>query len=116
MKQIHYIFTLLVVLMSSLQLKAQEKPANLWFQFDDRFTANDVMDLKDVDSITFTNKSLKLYRFYPNTNQVVALPFNYRTDGWLVDNAENDRGILRVNATSQVIYPKMNLFKSNIAF
>ena len=48
MKQIHYIFTLLVVLMSSLQLKAQEKPANLWFQFDDRFTANDVMDLKDV--------------------------------------------------------------------
>lgn len=81
MKQIHYIFTLLVVLMSSLQLKAQEKPANLWFQFDDRFTANDVMDLKDVDSIAFTNKSLKLYRFYPNTNQVLALPFNYRTDG-----------------------------------
>ena len=65
MKQIHYIFTLLVVLMSSLQLKAQEKPANLWFQFDDRFTANDVMELKDVDSIAFTNKSLKLYRFYP---------------------------------------------------
>mgnify|MGYP003532645032 CR=1 FL=1 len=56
MKQIQFIFTLLVVLMSSLQLKAQERPANLWFQFDDRFTANDVLSLKDVDSIAFTHK------------------------------------------------------------
>ena len=36
--------------------------------------------------------------------------FNYKTDGWLTDEDEGGRNILRVNATSQVTYKDMNLF------
>jgi hypothetical protein len=35
---------------------------------------------------------------------------NYSTDGWLTDNDEGGRSILRLNSPSKITYPDMNLF------
>jgi hypothetical protein len=43
-------------------------------------------------------------------SQAEMLDFNYSTDGWLTEVEEGNRNILRVNATSYVVYEGLNLF------
>ena len=51
---------LAIAALQATLLSAQEKPDTMWFQFEDRFTENEVIGLTNVDSIEFTNTRLKL--------------------------------------------------------
>lgn len=58
-----------------------QKPESFWFKFNDRFTENEVYDLKNVDSVEFTKTQIKRYRYYPASEIVMPIQKNYRTDG-----------------------------------
>lgn len=62
-----------------VSVTAQEKPETLWFQFDDRFTANEVVSLVDVDSLVF--QKARFYRYKKSGDRVVSLSKTYRTNG-----------------------------------
>ncbi len=66
---------------SALPIRAQEKPDTLWFQFENRFTANQVISLANTDSIQFFKNNYKRYRYNPSTGRTVAVPATYHTDG-----------------------------------
>jgi hypothetical protein len=70
------------------------------------------LDLVGRDN-AFDNRNIINYNTIENTPVAAVAEmndFNYRTDGWLTDEEESNRNILRVNATSYVVYPNMNLF------
>jgi hypothetical protein len=76
------IYTLLAVAaLQATTLFAQEKPDTMWFQFEDRFVENEVIDLTNVDSIEFTNTRLKLYKYNESIDKVTGLPKSFRTNG-----------------------------------
>lgn len=76
------IFTLLAIAaLQATLLSAQEKPDTMWFQFEDRFTENEVISLTNVDSIEFTNTRLKLYKYNESVDKVTGLPKSFRTNG-----------------------------------
>lgn len=78
---------------------AQEKPDTMWFQFNDRFTENEIIDLTGVDSIEFSKTRLKLYKYNEATGKVNALPKTYRTNGvYRLDGIE--RYLVRPNTYS----------------
>ena len=78
---------------------AQEKPDTMWFQFNDRFTENEIIDLTGVDSIEFSKTRLKLYKYNEATGKVNALPKTYRTNGvYRLDGI--DRYLVRPNTYS----------------
>ena len=58
---------------------AQERPAALWVQFEDRFLENEVIDLTDVDSIGFSRTSYKLYKTV--RDRVKTTSKDYRKNG-----------------------------------
>ena len=70
-----------VALLQCTFLSAQNKPDTLWFQFDDRFMMNEIIDLTNVDSIEFTKTSLKRYKLLPATGRVTGMTKSYRTNG-----------------------------------
>lgn len=65
----------------SLVSHAQDKPEAIWFQFDDRFTENEVIDLTDIDSIEFTKTALKRYKYNATLDKVIGTTKTYRTNG-----------------------------------
>ena len=86
-----HLLQLAVLLFSlgSTTLYAQEKPENIWFQFDDRFTENEVIELTNIDSLEFTKNAIKRYRYYPASDRVISLQKSYRTGGvYRLDDAE----------------------------
>ena len=50
------------------------------------------------------------YNLVEEESEAVVDGFNFATDGWLTDPDEGGRNILRLNATSKITYPNMNLF------
>ena len=64
-----------VAMFSQLPLFAQD---TLWVRYDDRFKANQVISLKDVDSIEFRSQQLRLYNNsalgYTNKNTASLVP------------------------------------------
>ena len=78
---------------------AQEKPDTMWFQFNDRFTENEIIDLTGVDSMEFSKTRFKLYKYNEATGKVNALPKTYRTNGvYRLDGI--DRYLVRPNTYS----------------
>ena len=78
---------------------AQEKPDTMWFQFNDRFTENEIIDLTGVDSMEFAKTRFKLYKYNEATGKVNALPKTYRTNGvYRLDGI--DRYLVRPNTYS----------------
>ncbi len=73
--------TLTAVALSAVSLCAQEKPDTMWFQFDDRFTANEILDLKGIDSISFEKDKFKRFKYFAATGNVTGMSKRYRTDG-----------------------------------
>lgn len=75
-------FTSLILSCSlAMNLFAQVKPDTLWFQFNDRFIANEIVDLSNVDSIEFNKSGFKRFKYYETGDRVVGLSKTYRTDG-----------------------------------
>lgn len=73
----------------SLNMYAQSKPDTLWFQFSDRFMANEIFDMNNVDSIEFNKASFKRYKYFDSTGRVTGLSKTYRTDGvYRLDDVE----------------------------
>lgn len=62
-------------------LLAQEKPDTMWFQFEDRFIENEIIDLTNIDSLEFTNTRFKLFKYNESTGKVSGLPKTFRTNG-----------------------------------
>ncbi|NLV51766.1 MAG: DUF4859 domain-containing protein [Bacteroidales bacterium] len=60
---------------------AQDKPEKMWIQFDDRFTENEVIDLKGVDSIGFSKSRLYLYKYDEVRNVVRQTVKTFRQNG-----------------------------------
>lgn len=75
------LFSLFTALLCAASISAQEKPDTMWFQFDDRFTENEIISLEGVDSIEFRKASFSRYKYSANTDKVLALSKSYRTDG-----------------------------------
>lgn len=72
------------------------------------------LDLIGRDN-ALSNRDVLNYRtFGYNTTEeetsAIVDGFNFATDGWLTDPDEGGRNILRLNATSKITYPNMNLF------
>lgn len=63
--------------------------------------------LSNRSIIEYNTISYKPEEVYATTANM--LDFNYATDGWLIDNNEGGRNILRINATSWVTYENMGL-------
>ncbi|MBR1521796.1 MAG: DUF4859 domain-containing protein [Bacteroidaceae bacterium] len=81
MRKKHLMATLLLLWGAFTCLNAQNKPDTLWFQFDDRFMKNEIIDLTDVDSIEFTKTALKRYKLLTSTGRVTGMTKSYRTNG-----------------------------------
>ncbi len=64
----------------SAPLHAQEKPDTMWFKFDNRFIANEIYDLKGVDSIGFEKTRLRRYKMLSN-GTVTGMTKAYREAG-----------------------------------
>ena len=80
MRKLLSALTILCFCGTATALRAQ-KPDTLWFQFNDRFTANEIIDLTNVDSVEFTKTSLRRYKYLPASGSVSILPKSYRLDG-----------------------------------
>lgn len=72
---------LAIAAVQAAALFAQEKPDTMWFQFEDRFTENEIISLENVDSIEVTNTRLNLYKYNTNTGKATKLPKTFRTNG-----------------------------------
>ena len=87
------------VVLIGVKAYAQEKPDTLWFQFNDRFTENEIINLTGVDSIEFAKTRFRMYKYNEATGKVNALPKTYRTNGvYRLD--EVDRYLVRPNTYS----------------
>ncbi len=93
------ILSLLAVAVVSAVTYAQEKPDTMWFQFDDRFTENEVINLSGVDSIEVTNTRFKMYKYNASTGKVTNLPKTFRTNG-VYRFDEIERYLVRPNTYS----------------
>lgn len=58
-----------------------QKPDNIWFQFNDRFIENQLIDISAIDSIEFGKTSMKRFRYNPTSGTTSGLTKTYRTDG-----------------------------------
>lgn len=58
-----------------------QKPDTLWFKYDDRFVANDVVSLENTDSIMFQKTGMMRYKYNPTTDKVTRLSWSYRSGG-----------------------------------
>ena len=93
------IFPILAVFATCAVSFAQEKPDTMWFQFTDRFTRNEIIDLTDIDSIEVSKTRFKLYKMSPTTGKVTSLPKSFRTNGvYRFDEVE--RYLVRPNTYS----------------
>ncbi len=75
-------FCAFALCLGSLSMSAQERPDTMWFQFDDRFIANEVINISVSDSIAFAEDKFLFYRpSSSNPGTSFTLGKNYRTDG-----------------------------------
>ena len=81
MKKEYWALAMCLLLLASMVTRAQEKPTTLWFQFDDRFTKNEVIDLTTVDSIEFKKQNYKMYKTSATTGSTTSSSRAYRTGG-----------------------------------
>ena len=87
------------VVVACVHAHAQEKPDTMWFQFNDRFTENEIIDLTGVDSIEFAKTRFRMYKYNEATGKTSALPRTYRTNG-VYRFDEVDRYLVRPNTYS----------------
>ena len=107
MKKIFLMAATLLASAVSFVANAQDKPECIWFQFDDRFTANEVLDLTNIDSIEFTKTSLKQYKYFPNLDRVTTPSKTYRTNG-VYRFDEQERYIVKPSTYSNNNYNSEN--------
>ena len=107
MKKIFLIAASMLASAVSFVANAQEKPASIWFQFNDRFTENDVIDLTNIDSIEFTKTALRPYKYFPNLDRVTSSTKTYRTNG-VYRFDEQERYIVKPNTYSGNNYNNEN--------
>ena len=84
---------------------SQEKPDTLWVQFEDRFTANEILSLANVDSLEFNQNKLTRYVYYPSLDKVVKRTHNYRTNG-TYNLGEFERYLVKPNNYSSIDFTK----------
>ncbi|MCH5176108.1 MAG: DUF4859 domain-containing protein [Prevotellaceae bacterium] len=80
MKKIHLIAATLLASFSFVA-QAQDRPDTVWFQFNDRFTENEIIDLTGIDSIEFTTTQMKRYKTIQSTGKATSMSKTYRTNG-----------------------------------
>lgn len=89
----------------SLMVHAQEHPNTLWVQFDDRFTDNEIVDLTDVDSISFSRSSYKLYTYNASRDRVRTTSQDYRKNAvYRFDEVE--RSVVKPSGYSNIDFTK----------
>lgn len=89
--------------MTSLTAIAQDKPDKFSFCFDDRFIANDEIDLVDVDSVSFEKNYMKRFKLYKGS--VRKLTTAYRTGGKYV-LGDGPRSLIKPNQYSTIDFTK----------
>ncbi len=78
---------------------AQEKPDTLWFQYNDRFTQNTIIDISKCDSIGFEETKFKRYQYNSYLGGPMGYSTNYKTDGvYRLDKEE--RTLIKPNTYS----------------
>lgn len=105
MKKNSFILSAALLFASLGNAIAQEKPDTLWFKFDDRFTANEILSLANVDSLEFTTDKLTRYIYYPSLEKVVKRTHNYRTNG-TYGLGEMERYLVKPNNYSSIDFTK----------
>lgn len=91
--------------MTGLTSFAQDKPEKLSFCFDDRFVANEEIDLTNIDSISFEKTSMKRYKYLEATGNVLKLSKSYRTDGVYVIG-DGPRSLIKPGQYSSIDFTK----------
>ena len=71
----------------------------MWFQFTDRFTKNEIIDLAGVDSMEVSKTRFKLYKTNESTGKVTGFPKTFRTNG-VYRFDEIERYLVRPNTYS----------------
>ena len=71
----------------------------MWFQFTDRFTRNEIIDLAGVDSMEVSKTRFKLYKTNESTGKVTGFPKTFRTNG-VYRFDEIERYLVRPNTYS----------------
>ena len=105
MKNVRFILIAFSVWAFHLTAHAQEHPTTLWFQFDDRFTENEVVSLTNVDSISFSLNTYKLYQYIPARDRVRTVSRDYRKNGvYRLDEVE--RSLVKPSNYSNVDFTK----------
>lgn len=105
MKNVRLILIALSVWAFHLTAHAQEHPTTLWFQFDDRFTENEVVSLTNVDSISFSLNTYRLYQYLAARDRVRVTSKDYRKNGvYRLDEVE--RSLVKPSAYSNVDFTK----------
>ena len=104
MKNTSALLLAFVLTLAASCLHAQEKPDTLWVQFDDRFVENDIINLKNVDSLEFTQNRLKQYLTLANGLSTATYKA-YRTNGvYHIDPME--RTLVKPSSYSSVDFTK----------
>ena len=90
--------------MAGLASFAQDKPEKVSFCFDDRFIANEEIDLTNIDSISFEKNSMKRFKRMEN-GSTLKLSKTYRTDGTYIFG-DGPRSIIKPGQYSNVDFTK----------
>lgn len=90
--------------MAGLASFAQDKPEKVSFCFDDRFIANEEIDLTNIDSISFEKTSMKRFKHMEN-GSTLKLSKTYRTDGTYIFG-DGPRSIIKPGQYSNVDFTK----------
>lgn len=61
-------------------LAQQAKPDTLWYKYDNRFVANEILPLTDIDSVVFTKTATKRYKTNSETGKVTSTTKTYPSE------------------------------------
>lgn len=71
-----------------------------------------MLDVVGRDNMSPSRNIINYNTISPVSSAVATMEnFNFEEDGWLTDGDENNKPMLRINSTTKVTYPGMNLFK-----
>lgn len=76
------LYPCLLSLLPALASAQAEKPDTIYFKFNDRFTKNEVLEIRRTDSIVFENTRMRAYRpMFEGSSSIVSRNITYRQDG-----------------------------------
>lgn len=84
----------------------KERPDTLWYKYDNRFVANEVIPLEDVDSVVFTKTATKRYKTNAETGKVTSTTKPYPSEAGHFNFDKEERYLVKSNTYSSCDFTK----------